>query len=120
MIAAARRGATGLGVEYNPDLVELSKKRAAAAGVAGKATFVQGDMYLADISKASVLALFLLPQNMTRLRDKFLTLKPGSRIVSNTFDMGDWKPEKEITVPNTDEDSFLRRRLLLWTVPEEK
>ena len=90
IIAAAKRGATALGVEYNPDMVELSKRNAAAAGVAGKATFVQGDMYEADISKANVMALFLLPSNMVLLRPKFFNLAPGSRIVSNTFGMEGW------------------------------
>src|SRR5262245_15758910 len=85
VIAAAKRGAQSLGVEYNPDMVALSKRNAATAGVAEKAQFVQGDMYLADFSKANVLALFLLPSNLLQLRPKFLDLKPGSRIVSNTF-----------------------------------
>ncbi|MGH8617760.1 MAG: class I SAM-dependent methyltransferase, partial [Burkholderiales bacterium] len=82
VIGAARRGARGLGVEYNPDLVAVSKRAAAAAGVADKAQFVQGDMFEADISQASVLVLFLLPAHMTRLAPKFLGLKPGTRIVS--------------------------------------
>ena len=85
VIAAAKRGASGVGVEYNQDMVDLSKKRATEAGVSDKAQFVQGDMYVADISKASVMALFLLPENMKKLLPKFLALKPGSRIVSNTF-----------------------------------
>jgi precorrin-6B methylase 2 len=113
VIAAARRGATALGVEYNPDLVELSKKRAAEAGVAAKATFVHGDMYEADISKASVLALFLLPQNMTRLREKFLALKPGSRVVSNTFSIEGWDPDYYEVIPNCLEWCTL----YLWVVP---
>ena len=74
VIAAAKRGARALGVEYNDDLVELSRQRARDAGVADKATFVQGDMFEADISKATVLALFLLPENLERLRDKFLAI----------------------------------------------
>ena len=81
IIAAAKRGARALGVEYNPDLVELSRTRARDAGVAGKATFVQGDMYQADLSQATVLALFLKPENLDELRDKFLAMKPGTRIV---------------------------------------
>jgi hypothetical protein len=113
IIAAARRGAKGLGVEYNPDLVVLSKRRAAEAGVANKASFVQGDMYLADISKASVLALFLLPQNMVQLRDKFLSMKPGSRIVSNTFSIQGWDPDYYENVPNCTEWCTV----YLWVVP---
>ena len=93
IIAAAKRGVPGLGVEYNPELVELSKRAAEAAGVADKASFVQGDMYAADISKATVLALFLLPANLEKLAPKFLDLTPGSRIVANTFWISDWKPD---------------------------
>ena len=93
VIAAARRGARALGVEYNPDLVVLSTRNAEAAGVAGKASFVQGDMYEADFSQASVLALFLLPDNLSKLRPKFLDLKPGTRIVANTFRIPEWEPD---------------------------
>jgi precorrin-6B methylase 2 len=98
VIAAARRGARALGVEYNPDLVELSRTRARDAGVADKATFVQGDMYQADLSQATVLALFLKPENLDELRDKFLTMKPGTRIVLNTFPVTDWEPDVTATM----------------------
>ena len=98
VIGAAKRGARAVGVEYNPDMVELSTKNAAEAGVADKATFVEGDMYQADISKANVLALFLLPSNMLQLRQKFLDLRPGSRIVSNTFGIEGWTPDETVTV----------------------
>jgi SAM-dependent methyltransferase len=94
VIAAAKRGARGLGVEYNPNMVELSKKNAAKEGVADKAQFVQGDMYEADISQATVMALFLLPENLRRLTPKFLALKPGSRIVANGFGIDGWEPEE--------------------------
>jgi SAM-dependent methyltransferase len=93
VIAAARRGARALGVEYNPDLVALSKSAAATAGVADKATFVHGDMFETDISQATVLMLFLLPDHMERLTPKFLQLKPGARVVSNTFGIGGWEPD---------------------------
>jgi SAM-dependent methyltransferase len=93
VIAAARRGARALGVEYNPDLVELSRQLASDAGVADKAAFVQGDMYEADLSQATVLALFLLPENLDRMQDKFLAMKPGTRIVLNTFPVTDWEPD---------------------------
>jgi SAM-dependent methyltransferase len=93
VIGAAKRGARALGVEYNPDMVELSRRNAEAAGVSDKAKFERGDMYEADISKASVMALFLLPSNMLVLRPKFLALAPGSRIVSNTFLIADWSPD---------------------------
>ena len=99
VIAAAKRGARALGVEYNPDMVALSRRLAQEAGVSDRATFVQGDMFEADISKATVLALFLLPENLTRLEPKFRALRPGTRIVVNTLGIPGWKPDvtEEIT-----------------------
>jgi len=94
VIAAARRGARAIGVEYNPDLVRLSNERAEEAGVSGRATFVEGDMFKADISRATVLALFLLPANLETLRDQFLATAPGTRIVLNTFDIPGWDPDE--------------------------
>ena len=94
VIAAAKRGARGLGVEYNPNMVELSRRIAAEEGVADKATFVEGDMYAADISQATVLALFLLPENLNRLSSKFLDLKPGTRIVANHFWIDGWDADE--------------------------
>jgi len=94
VIAAAKRGAHALGVEYNPDMVELSRRIAAKEGVADKAMFVQGDMFEADISQATVLALFLLTENLNRLVPKFLDLSPGSRIVVNGFEIDDWKADE--------------------------
>lgn len=90
--AAARRGARARGVEFNPDMVAVSRRLAREAGVADRAEFVQGDMYAADISQATVLALFLLPQNLEQLKDKFLALRPGTRIVLNTFTLDGWEP----------------------------
>jgi len=100
VITAARRGARALGVEWNQDMVDLSKRLATDAGVTARAQFVQGDMYAADISQASVMALFLLVDNMQKLMPKFLELRPGSRIVSNTFGFGDagWEPDSTETV----------------------
>ena len=114
IIAAAKRGATAVGVEYNPDMVELSKREAAAQGVAGKATFIQGDMYEADISKASVLALFLLPHNLNKLTPKFLALKPGTRIVGNTFAPEGWEADETETITG---DCVSWCTSLLWIVP---
>lgn len=93
VIAAAKRGARALGVEYNPDLVALSTYEANRAGVGDRARFVQGDMYEADVSKADVLALFLLTENLRTLTPTFLALRPGTRIVSNTFAIPGWTPE---------------------------
>jgi SAM-dependent methyltransferase len=114
VIGAAKRGARAVGVEYNPNMVTLSKKNAAAAGVADKATFIEGDMFVADISKANVLALFLLPSNMLQLREKFLDLRPGSRIVSNTFGIEGWTPDETVTLTN---DCSAWCTALLWIVP---
>jgi precorrin-6B methylase 2 len=93
VIAAAKRGARALGVEFNPDLVDYSRQSAEKEGVGDKAKFVQGDMYEADISQATVLALFLLPSNLERLTPKFLALTPGTRIVANTFGLSGWTVE---------------------------
>lgn len=94
VIAAARRGAAASGIEYNPDMVALSIREAKKAGVSGKATFVQADIFHSDLSQASVISLFLLPELNLRLRPAILALKPGTRIVSNTFRMDDWTPDE--------------------------
>jgi SAM-dependent methyltransferase len=96
VIAAARRGAKALGVEYNPNMVALSRRNAEKAGVAGKATFVQADLFKTDFSKASVVTLFLLPEINLRLRPRILAMKPGTRVVSNSFDMGDWRADQVV------------------------
>jgi SAM-dependent methyltransferase len=114
IIAAAKRGATAVGVEFNHDMVELSRREAAAAGVAGKATFIEGDMYEADISRATVLALFLLPHNLNKLTPKFLALKPGSRIVGNTFAPEGWAADETETISG---DCVSWCTSLLWIVP---
>ena len=98
IIAAAKRGARGRGVEYNPDMVELSRRNARAAGVSELATFVQGDMYAAEFQDATVLALFLLPSNLEKLREKFTMLKPGTRMVLNTYAIPDWEADVTETI----------------------
>ncbi|MEP6783382.1 MAG: class I SAM-dependent methyltransferase [Acidobacteriota bacterium] len=116
IIAAAKRGARGLGVEYNPEMVALSRRLATAAGVAEKAQFVEADMYGYDISKATVLAVFLLPVNMNRLAAKFFNLAPGSRVVSNTFSIDGWQPDyREMLPTNTECEHWCEA--LLWIVP---
>lgn len=114
VIAAGKRGARGRGVEYNPDLVELSNRNAKAQGVGDKVEFVQGDMYEADISQATVLALFLLTENLDRLAPKFLALKPGTRIVANTFGISGWAPD-ETEKLETECTNWCTS--LLWIVP---
>jgi SAM-dependent methyltransferase len=92
IIAAAKRGARALGVEFDGNLVLLSRRRAEAEGVADRAKFVEGDMFEADISKATVLALFLLPDNLMKLKPKFEALRPGTRIVTNGYQIAGWEP----------------------------
>ena len=94
VITAAKRGATAQGIEYNPDMVELSKRNAAKEGVSEKANFMKADLFETDFSKANVVTMFLLPDINLRLRPKILDMKPGTRIVSNSFDMGDWTPDE--------------------------
>jgi precorrin-6B methylase 2 len=101
VIAAAKRGARAIGFEFNPEMVKLSRRLAQEAGVADRATFVEGDMYEADISKATVLALFLLPSNLDKLMPKFLALKPGTRMVNNTFAVTGWEPDATEKVEGT-------------------
>jgi len=98
VIAAAKRGARALGVEYDPDMIALARRNADAAGVADKATFVQGDMYEADFSQATVLALFLLPGNLSRLSPKFLALPGGTRIVTNAYRIAGWEEDTSATL----------------------
>jgi len=114
VIAAAKRGAKALGIEYNPKMVELAKRNAAREGVADRASFVQGDIFASDFSKASVLTLFLLPQINLQLMPLILNMKPGTRVVSNSFDMGSWKPDAMAEVTR---DCKTYCKALLWIVP---
>lgn len=98
VITAAKRGARALGIEYNPDMVELSKRNAAKEGVSDKASFVKADLFESDFSQATVITMFLLPDINIRLRPKILDLKPGTRIVSNSFTMGDWSDDETASV----------------------
>jgi hypothetical protein len=98
VITAAKRGATAHGIEYNPDMVALSKRNAEKEGVSAKATFVKADIFESDFSKATVITMFLLSDVNLRLRPKILDMKPGTRVVSNTFDMGDWDAEEKFEV----------------------
>jgi len=91
VIAAAKRGANALGIEYDPDMITLSRKKAEEAGVADRAKFLQADMYEADISKATALVLFLLPINLEKLTAKFLELPAGTRIVNNGYKIPGWE-----------------------------
>jgi SAM-dependent methyltransferase len=115
VITAAKRGARALGVEYNPDMVALSTRNAQDAGVAERARFVRGDLFQTDLSKASVITMFLLPEINVKLRPKILQLKPGTRIVSNTFTMGDWQADETSDLSSRCDASYCN--VLLWIVP---
>ena len=114
VIAAAKRGARAHGIEYNGDLVEFSKNLAAKERVSDRATFERGDVFEADISKATVVVLFLTPEMNIRLRPKLLALKPGARVVANTFAIGDWNPDQSFS-SEADCEKFCTGRL--WIVP---
>ena len=114
VISAAKLGATAIGIEYNPEMVELSKQNAEAAGVSGKATFMKADLFETDFSRATVITMFLLPQINLKLRPKILDMKPGTRVVSNSFTMDDWEADETATVS---EDCTSWCNALLWIVP---
>ena len=114
VIAAALRGATGVGVEYDPNLVAVSIDRAKQAGVAKRTTFVKADLFDVDLSKATVITMFLLPDLNVKLRPRLLKLKPGTRVVSNTWDMEEWEPDDSIKL---DCPEFCNS--LLWIVPAD-
>jgi SAM-dependent methyltransferase len=100
VITAAKRGSKALGIEYNPDMVELSKRNAAKEKVSDKASFVKADLFEADFSQAQVITMFLLPDINLKLRPKILNLRPGTRIVSNSFTMGEWQADETGNVKN--------------------
>jgi len=114
VITAAKRGARAIGIEYNPDMVELSKANAEKAGVADRATFMKADLFETDLSQATVITMFLLPQINMQLRPKILDLKPGTRIVSNSFSMEDWVADETATVT---EGCQTWCTALFWIVP---
>jgi hypothetical protein len=113
VITAAKRGSRAHGIEYNPDMVELSKRNAKKEGVADKATFAKADLFESDFSQAQVITMFLLPSINVKLRPKILDLKPGTRIVSNSFDMEDWKADETATVSGCEDWCTA----YLWIVP---
>ena len=114
VITAAKRGARAHGIEYNPDMVALSIKNAKEAGVSARATFEKADLFESDFSKAQVITMFLLPSINMKLRPKLLDLKPGTRIVSNSFTMEDWEADQTETISG---DCSNWCTALLWIVP---
>src|SRR6185503_1799232 len=117
VITAAKRGARAYGIEYNPDMVELSKRNAMKEGVSANATFVKADLFETDFSKANVITMFLLPDINLKLRPKILDLKPGTRIVSNGFTMGDWAADEKHTITTEQGCNTSWCTALLWIVP---
>jgi len=119
VIQAAKRGARALGIEYNPDMVALSQRNAKAEGVAARAEFVKQDLFQSDLSKATVITMFLLPDINLKLRPTILGLKPGTRIVSNSFDMGEWTPDERVNLDKTGGCNSSWCTALFWIVPAQ-
>ena len=117
VITAARRfGTRGVGIDIDPELVQKARANAAAAGVSDRVKFIEGDLFEADIREATVVTMYLLPEVNLKLRPKLLSdLKPGTRIVSHNYDLGDWKPEKtsKVTILGTDHHVYY------WVVPRK-
>jgi SAM-dependent methyltransferase len=123
IIAAAKGlGARGVGIDIDPARIREAKEKARQAGVANKVEFREQDLFKSDFREATVVTLFLLPAINKRLLPQLQALKPGTRIVSNTFEIGDWKPVREIVVKEDPNDYYYfgSIRLLLWIVPEHK
>lgn len=121
VIAAAKMfGARGVGIDINPERIKEARENAKRAGVENLVRFEENDLFEANFNEATVVTLFLLPQINLKLRPKLLTdLKPGMRVVSNTFDMGDWKAEKEASLNDQGDSEYsgLSQRFYLWTIP---
>ncbi len=118
VITAARLGARALGIEYNPDMVEFARRNAEKAGVAQRATFVKADLFETSFDEASVITMFLLPEINRKLRPKILDLKPGTRIVSNTFTMDDWAPDTKVELAGRPGCDNFYCTVLFWVVPQ--
>jgi hypothetical protein len=117
-ITAARRwGTRGVGVDIDPARIKEARENATRAGVADRVTFMQQDLFETDIKEATVVTLYLLPDVNLRLRPKLLAdLKPGTRVVSHNYDMGDWKPLTSLTIKLPDGDHYV----YYWVVPPRK
>ena len=121
VIAAAKTyGARGVGIDIDPDRIQEARENAKKAGVENLVRFEENDLFQANFREATVVTLFLLPSINLKLRPKLLQdLKPGTRVVSNTFDMGTWRPEKEQSLPGADDDEIgsLSHKFFLWKIP---
>ncbi|HUF79674.1 MAG TPA: class I SAM-dependent methyltransferase [Burkholderiales bacterium] len=116
VITAAKRGIRALGIEYNPDMVALSQRNAAKEGVSDRATFIKADLFETDFSKATVITMFLLPEINLKLRPKILDLKPGTRLVSNSVPMAEWKHDRSVEATSK-EGCTSYCTAYLWIVP---
>jgi SAM-dependent methyltransferase len=113
--AAQKYGARGVGVDISPDRIKESNENAQKAGVTDRVKFLQNDLFETDLKEATVVTLYLLPDVNRRLRPKlFRELKPGTRVVSHAFDMGEWNPEKVLKVPGADRE----RTIYYWVISE--
>jgi len=121
IVAAKRFGARGLGVEIVPKLVEESRENARRAGVDSRVEFKEQDLFATDLRDASVITMYLLPEVNLELRPRILALVPGTRIVSHDWEMGDWKPDRTVTVDAPDKKIGLEKksRVHLWVVPAQ-
>lgn len=117
VITAAKRGAQAMGVEYEPQLVDYARRMAEKEGVSHLARFVREDLFETDLSGADVITLFLLRDMNLKLRPKLLALKPGTRIVANTFDLGEWLPDRSENLTLEDGCNSAWCLAMMWTVP---
>ncbi len=114
--AAERFGTRGVGIDLNPERVKEANENAVKAKVTDKVKFIEGDIFEQDFSEATVVALYLLPEVNMKLRPKILAMKPGTRVVSHNYDMGDWKPEQSKTMDINGTTHYV----YFWRVPEKK
>jgi precorrin-6B methylase 2 len=119
VIAAAKRGARALGIEYNPEMVALSRRNAQRAGVESRARFEKADLFEADFSEATVITMFLLPSINVKLRPKILAMRPGTRVVSNSFNMDAWEPDETVSLSREQGCAASWCTAHFWIVPAQ-
>lgn len=115
--AAQKFGTRGVGIDLNPERIKEANENLQKAGVGDKVRFIEGDIFKQDFSEATVVTLYLLPDVNMKLRPQILQMKPGTRVVSHNYDMGDWKPEKQKSVKTPD---GVEHSIFFWRVPEKK
>jgi SAM-dependent methyltransferase len=116
VITAAKRGARAMGIEYEPTMVALSIRNADREGVSGKTQFIKADLFESDFSQATVITMFLLEEINLKLRPRLLDMKPGTRVVSNAFTMGEWTADETVTLEGNKDCGFYCTAHL-WIVP---